>query len=76
MLQDFAATTAEMAKRGMDVEHPDRGTPIENFYEIGMRQPGRCDLRHGKAMRAMRYMHVSGRYVGRCMVVVCQPTDD
>ena len=49
-MADFEEVNALLRARDMNVRAPHLGTPIPNFHELGMRQPGRVDIRHTPRM--------------------------
>lgn len=46
-----AVSQLKRAKGGIDLFRPGKGPKIENYQELGMREPLRCDLRNGTAMK-------------------------
>eukprot|EP00658_Telonema_sp_P-2_P079246 TRINITY_DN7603_c0_g1_i11.p1 TRINITY_DN7603_c0_g1~~TRINITY_DN7603_c0_g1_i11.p1 ORF type:complete len:717 (+),score=139.18 TRINITY_DN7603_c0_g1_i11:212-2362(+) len=60
---DFALCDAALKQRGIELQRPDSNPYYESFYELGMREQRRCDLRNGPAIQ--RFNSNQGRRMVR-----------
>lgn len=74
--QDFEEVESILRGRGIDITRPHEGPRIDNFYELGMRQALRCDLRHSPRMREVRPVCASTAHGHRALKRVVRPVCD